>query len=560
MRKRVILTLGEGSFNEGFQVFLRIRNEGDTDDSHSCTGNLLYAPDIPQVLNEWQTAYDQWVRTSRIIPHPGQVTNVSVERMIERINLSSQQLNNCLNRWLRSDFSEWRRLREQLMQHLSREDEIRFIIETKDNIIRQLPWHLWDFFQGYQQVEFAFSQQQFRTPQPPEPSNRVRILVILGYDSGEINVNLDIAILQQELRDEAEIIFLRQPQRQKLNEQLWNQQWHIFYFAGHSASQADGSTGQIRINQNESLSIDDLRYGLNQAISQGLQLAIFNSCDGLGLARELADLHIPHTIIMRKRVKDCVAHGFLLHFIRAFASGRSLYLAVREARERLQGWETQSPCASWLPTIFENPTQEPLTWQALLLPRQVVKKPLDSKVELNRVPERDVLKIVIPAAGKLDYFQVLLALFLAIVWSFTAFLMWTIVWEMLFSPSLSFLGMISLPVAFLCTYHNLFPMTKAFLCHIFIDILTVTGCHNRRQFSVNYKLFRFTILRGRRCIPEDFLTEEEIEWLDYNLRDWLNSWNSCHLPVCKSVVSLPYENDGDDLRQTRARNRRRHRR
>jgi len=30
-----------------------------------------------------------------------------------------------------------------------------------------------------------------------------------------------------------------------------------------------------------------------------LKLAIFNSCDGLGLARELADLHLPTMIVMQ---------------------------------------------------------------------------------------------------------------------------------------------------------------------------------------------------------------------------------------------------------------------
>ncbi|OWY65689.1 hypothetical protein B7486_40605 [cyanobacterium TDX16] len=552
MRKRVILTIkqGSGSFEQGFPVFLQIRNEGSTSNESVFTGKLPRNLKIPQVLNQWQSAYDQWVRTPRIIPHPGQVTNVSVERMIERINLSSQQLKKCLNTWLNSDFFEWRRLREQLMQHLSREDEIRFIIETEDNIIRQLPWHLWDFFQGYQQVEFAFSQQQFQISQPPEPTNKVRILAILGYDSGEIDVNLDIAILQQELNDEAEITFLRQPQRQRLNEQLWNQQWHIFYFAGHSASQADGSIGQIWINQNESLSIDDLRYGLNQAISQGLQLALFNSCDGLGLARELADLHIPHTIVMRKPVDDRVAHDFLRHFIKAFASGKSLYLAVREAREKLQGWESQFPCASWLPTIFENHTQEPLTWQALLLPRQVVRKPPDSKVELNINREKDLLKIVIPAARKLDCCKVLLLLSLAMVWGFCLVLAILVPLGMLGSPDSFLVGLIFLPVAVFMIRINLFPMTKAFLCDIFVDILKVTGHHNRRQFSVNYKLFKFTIFRGR-CIPKNFLTQEEIQWLDYELKNWLNSWYSRHLPVCGSVLSLPYVNDEDELRQMR---------
>ncbi|NJQ98056.1 MAG: hypothetical protein HC784_11415 [Hydrococcus sp. CSU_1_8] len=53
------------------------------------------------------------------------------------------------------------------------------------------------------------------------------------------------------------------------------------------------------------------------------------------------------------------------YFLKAFASGKSCHLAVREARERLQGLEDKFPCASWLPVICQNPTADTLTWRAL---------------------------------------------------------------------------------------------------------------------------------------------------------------------------------------------------
>lgn len=201
------------------------------------------------------------------------------------------------------------------------------------------------------------SAPQYRPPPPLNSTIRVRILAILG-DSTGINVEQDKAILQEQLPD-VEITFLTQPQLQVLNHQLWEQQWDILFFAGHSASQGDGSTGQIYINQNDSVSLRDLRNALKKAIFRGLQLAIFNSCDGLGLAQELADLNIPQIIVMRKPVPDFVAQEFLRHFMRIFASGTSLYLAVREARERLQGLEKQFPCASWLPVICQYPAATP---------------------------------------------------------------------------------------------------------------------------------------------------------------------------------------------------------
>jgi branched-chain amino acid transport system substrate-binding protein len=104
---------------------------------------------------------------------------------------------------------------------------------------------------------------------------------------------------------------------------------------------------------------------MKTALANGLKLAIFNSCDGLRLAGALAHLHIPLVIVMREPVPDQVAQAFLRYFLQAFAQGQSVYLAVREARERLQGLEGQYPCATWLPIICQNPCEKPPKWSDL---------------------------------------------------------------------------------------------------------------------------------------------------------------------------------------------------
>jgi WD40 repeat protein/energy-coupling factor transporter ATP-binding protein EcfA2 len=96
-----------------------------------------------------------------------------------------------------------------------------------------------------------------------------------------------------------------------------------------------------------------------------LQLAIFNSCDGLGLALELEQLHIGQMIVMREPVPDQVAQSFLTYFLAEFAGGKSFYLAERKARLKLHGLEDNFPCASWLPAIFQNPAAVPPMWQDL---------------------------------------------------------------------------------------------------------------------------------------------------------------------------------------------------
>jgi hypothetical protein len=80
------------------------------------------------------------------------------------------------------------------------------------------------------------------------------------------------------------------------------------------------------------LTTSDLKYALKTAVEKGLKIAVFNSCDGLGLARELADLKIPQILVMREPVPDKVAQEFLKYFLIAYARGESFYLAVKEAR------------------------------------------------------------------------------------------------------------------------------------------------------------------------------------------------------------------------------------
>ncbi|MGB3204688.1 MAG: hypothetical protein WBB28_06855, partial [Crinalium sp.] len=119
------------------------------------------------------------------------------------------------------------------------------------------------------------------------------------------------------------------------------------------------------LNQTDSLTLDELRYGLQTAVNQGLQIALFNSCDGLGLAAELESLHIPQVIVMREPVPDKVAQEFLKYFLAEFTGGTSLYQAVGIARKKLQAWEHEYPCASWLPVIIQNFLEVPPTWQSL---------------------------------------------------------------------------------------------------------------------------------------------------------------------------------------------------
>lgn len=99
----------------------------------------------------------------------------------------------------------------------------------------------------------------------------------MGNSDG-IDVEQDRQLLEK--LPDATTTFLVESQYSNISDELWKQPWNILFFAGHSKS--EGNAGCIYINQTDKLTIDQLRYALTNAVANGLQLAIFNCCDGLG--------------------------------------------------------------------------------------------------------------------------------------------------------------------------------------------------------------------------------------------------------------------------------------
>ncbi|MBW4594113.1 MAG: CHAT domain-containing protein [Brasilonema angustatum HA4187-MV1] len=370
MNKLVILNLGRGTLQEGFDFVTVVLQSEENSKTSQFQGSLPAAPDILDLYRRWQLLYDliYSARSINIGLRLSQLTDEDIkidEADVTHVSDADfyklcEELQNQIDNWL--DTEAFRNIDRQLRMRLSHDDEIRVIIQTEDNLLRKLPWHIWRFFRDYRLAEVALSPIEFEPEsQTKSSAQRVRILAILG-DSTGIDIDADKKLLSS-LSNDVETVFLVEPKRPEIDEQLWDKRgWDILFFAGHSFSRNDGETGHIYINPTESLTIPQLKNALKTAIERGLQLAIFNSCDGLGLAQQLDDLHIPQMIVMREPVPDKVAQEFLKRFLRGFADGKSFYLAVREAREQLQGLETEFPGASWLPVICQNPAELPPRW------------------------------------------------------------------------------------------------------------------------------------------------------------------------------------------------------
>ncbi|KJH69371.1 hypothetical protein UH38_24280 [Aliterella atlantica CENA595] len=362
--KLVVLKFN-GNLQQGLQVMLEIGRDGARP-STELVGALPPNPELAQHLWAWQQIYrslssDTLSVNSRIQPQKI-VYGGSVNRLND-CRRSALQLQQQMTHWLES--SSFLRLDRRVREAVSKNESIRVLIRTEDPQLRRLPWHLWDFIARYSKSETGLSstvsEQVELELQAALNCPKVKVLAILG-NSLNINVQADSQFLQA--LPNAEVTFLVEPSRQQIDEQLWQQKWHILFFAGHSAT--DGDRGFIYINPHEKITLAELKYGLKRAIAQGLQIAIFNSCDGLGLAQALEALHIPQMIVMREPVPDSVAQEFLKHFLSAYSGGKSLYLSVREAKERLHSMEDRFPCASWLPTIVQNSAAMPPSYQELV--------------------------------------------------------------------------------------------------------------------------------------------------------------------------------------------------
>ncbi|MGB5970257.1 MAG: CHAT domain-containing protein, partial [Spirulinaceae cyanobacterium] len=377
MRKIISLRLGNGSLEAGFSNLVVTVYKGAELLEEIDIGGLPPNQEIQTTYQRWQWLYQDFIGHSSSFlggdideggldfrPRVLEFSNDGIERgNQENATELPTYLLESLNQWLNS--SEFRPIDQALRTNINVEDEVVLVIQTDNEILRKLPWQEWDFFKKYPQAEVALSAPRFSSKQKSATTaGQVRILAIIG-DCQNINPEADLHTLRNNRQVELEIV--TQPSRQQICDRLRDQQgWDILFYAGHSKSNAE--KGWISINENTKLEISELNAALQVAIENGLQLAIFNSCQGLGLVPQLELLGMPQVIVMREQVQNRVAQEFLGEFITNFSKGKSFYIAIRKARERLKDIEDQYYCASWLPVVCQHWSVQPPTWEQLCNP------------------------------------------------------------------------------------------------------------------------------------------------------------------------------------------------
>jgi hypothetical protein len=83
---------------------------------------------------------------------------------------------------------------------------------------------------------------------------------------------------------------------------------------------------------------------------------------------------LPYCIVMREPVESAFARELLRYLLTAFVRGKSIFAAMRYAREHLRqefDEKGKHPGKSWLPVIVANPEAQLLTWDGMFTERRL---------------------------------------------------------------------------------------------------------------------------------------------------------------------------------------------
>jgi branched-chain amino acid transport system substrate-binding protein len=359
----VVLTFEQGTFDSGFSVTAKVLENGVQIEKKE----RLPIPPIPDLQERYEAWKQQYIaQATRKIEIPAaQVHHANIEACRE---VAKQFLSYLNEHWFNSDrfqhLKEW--IRSRTLVQVDQSVPIFFEFDThsreQDTLFRRLPWSCWDLFSELHHAEPTLGIAYTKTVK--SFLRNIKILAIFGTDEGGIHLDDDRKFVNELKRFGARVYDLSCPQPDDLYSALRHNTYDLLFFAGHSSSKTDQRDGEILLKPQLSVPLTALRPCLQAAVRKGLKLAIFNSCDGLGLADFLvSQAKIPSVIVFREPVPDEVARKFLQYFIEEFSRGTPLFLSVREARNRLQALENYLPCASWLPVVCQNPSQSELIWK-----------------------------------------------------------------------------------------------------------------------------------------------------------------------------------------------------
>ncbi|MBE9117856.1 CHASE2 domain-containing protein [Lusitaniella coriacea LEGE 07157] len=341
------------------------------------SATLDYSNPLSEAYQNWQHVYLSYYQSSLRgwIEASGNLTQPPVDWHGKLVQAEAKLLSD-FHHWLRS--AELFEIRTTIGNHrlLSSENAApstaNLFLTCTEMELERLPWETWEIgaeFPTTGLIRIARVPLNIRhatiSPVQPPRKRKARVLTILGDETG-LNFQGDKAAIQA-LAKVAEVEFVGgKPgeSRGELKAKICNaiadeQGWDILLFAGHS-NETVATGGEFAIAPQISLSFKEIRPQLLAAKERGLQFALFNSCNGLSLARSLIDLGLSQVAIMREPICDDVAQVFLLQFLQSLAECKDVHDCLLAASALLkQSKNLTYPSAYLIPSLFCHPGAKP---------------------------------------------------------------------------------------------------------------------------------------------------------------------------------------------------------
>ncbi|WOD37279.1 NfeD family protein [Nodosilinea sp. E11] len=394
MNKRVVLRLNYQLIENRYLAVAEIGNEGESPSVEIQGWLPALSNHFLKMLEDWRIAFSNLDLKKRLKVKKVSVGKVPSYQYIQPyVNISSQKvswnetcedlaskLSSEMNAWLNSQ--GFCRIKEKIQQELKFNENLQIIIRADDASICRLPWNCWEFLakNSNSEISFSLASESYKSTPSRQFSHLegLKILAVMGDNEG-LDLDRDRQILENQLFEKFSVFLqVLQPSSEELKKELKNGSWDMLFFSGHSETL--NGEGVIYLRNGESVYLSGLASSFSEAISKGLKLAIFNSCDGIGIAKSVQDLQIPQAIVMRELVPDKVAHDFLSAYVEGIQNLNSdspLYLAERYARDKIKH---SLPCADWLPVIFQN--HKDISPVRGMVERPISQSSIDNKISL----------------------------------------------------------------------------------------------------------------------------------------------------------------------------------
>jgi CHASE2 domain len=221
---------------------------------------------------------------------------------------------------------------------------------------------------------------------PFQPRREIKVLQIIAHDEWDSETQNQLLVhggylkALEEKVDRVTVISLTPENYDtpaKLEKAFWQELEagpDILIFSGHGARNAV-THGEIHFGHGVKIHFSGHENAFREAISNGLQVAIFISCHTYHFARSLVQLGLSHAIAMREKIHVEAGSIFLEHLCECLGQYANLQHAMDHACKHLSQKE-EHLSASLIPSRFRHPDaaafqfepsvtlQDPLTFPA----------------------------------------------------------------------------------------------------------------------------------------------------------------------------------------------------